>query len=78
MREYGAAFHHRWERLVLIEAAGWAAVEAAVRGEEVGQRKKCKDCGKVHLELFEVDEGAYERWAKATVEKWQNLVEEYM
>lgn len=78
MRERGGKYHHRWERLVLIEVSGRAGKEAEGRGTEgesagtgTGRvRSVCVDCGKVHFELFEVGAGAYEIWVKGVVEKW--------
>ncbi|MBW0531457.1 hypothetical protein O181_071172 [Austropuccinia psidii MF-1] len=59
-------FHHRWERLCLIELSGWAFLQR--------QGKKnlpCLDCGKIHLELFELDKGSFERFIKPMIQKWQ-------
>lgn len=50
VKEHGCPFHHRLERLILIECAGRAAMDSA--GYE---RKACVDCGKTHIELFEVN-----------------------
>ena len=54
--ERGCPFHHRLERLILIEVAGRASLQARARGtESVDAKGKCVDCGKTHCELFEVD-----------------------
>lgn len=50
VNERGCPFHHRLERLILIECAGRAAMENS--GYE---RKACLDCNQVHIELFEVN-----------------------
>lgn len=67
IREEGVRFHHRWERLCLIEIAG-----------KVGEKKekqKCADCEKVHIELFEVSSvGGYEIILDI-VERWMKWVE---
>jgi hypothetical protein len=82
-------FHHRWERLVLIEAAGRAKL---VNPGATGQKGKCTDCGKTHCELFEVHRclcctalalrslshshrGAYEAWVIECITRWQRWCE---
>lgn len=57
---------------MLIEVAGRAGMEAEERRRGVGSKEKpvCEDCGKVHVELFEVGEGAYEDWVREVVERW--------
>lgn len=59
---------------MLIEVAGRAGMEAEERGKLVGSKgrgkRTCGDCGKVHLELFEVRGGAYEEWVREVVERW--------
>jgi hypothetical protein len=76
--DLGAPFNFRWERLVLIETAGRAALEAIARGDQPGKRRllRCGDCGKRHSELFEVDKGAYERWVFNLVLRWERWVRE--
>ena len=73
--ERGAPNHHRWERLCLIELAGVAALQAYKRQELDSARQKCSDCGKVHVELFLVDRGSYEREIIDLVLRWQRFVE---
>ncbi|ORY73249.1 hypothetical protein BCR35DRAFT_293838 [Leucosporidium creatinivorum] len=69
--ERGTRNHHRWERLVLIEVAGRAEMEMTLLGGGGGGgRKECRDCGRVHLELFEVGEGAFDEWVAEVVERW--------
>lgn len=75
--ERGCRHHHRWERLILIEVAGRAAMEAEETGSpggespsEKGKGKKCADCDRVHVELFEVGARAYEEWVREVVERW--------
>lgn len=73
MSERGVKYHHRWERLVLIEVRGRAGIEADLRSLSVGrqrERKVCGDCQRVHFELFEVGEGAYEIWVREVVQRW--------
>ncbi|KAM0788536.1 hypothetical protein ACM66B_001664 [Microbotryomycetes sp. NB124-2] len=67
--EEGLPNHRKWERLCLIELAGRS--EQFLRGSSgnVGSTR-CKDCGKVHVELFELDSGAYDDWVKEMVERW--------
>lgn len=73
--DQGAKYHTRWERLCLIELAGIAAVQAQQReGDEV-TRQACADCGKIHVELFLVDSGSYERHIREMVLRWQRFVE---
>lgn len=46
-------FHHRWERLVLLEVGGRASMSGyAPDGMRKKERSPCEDCGKVHIELF--------------------------
>lgn len=69
----GLPNHHRWERLVLIEIAGRAASQATYRPEppgSAGGTRNCRDCGSLHLELFEVDAGAYELWIDEVIQRW--------
>jgi hypothetical protein len=70
--ERGGRNHRRWERLVLIEVAGRAALEATTRNGSIGTKAKeaCADCGKRHCELFEVGMGAYEKWGCEVVQRW--------
>lgn len=75
--ERGCRHHHRWERFILIEVAGRAAMEAEETGSpggaspsEKGKGKKCADCDRVHVELFEVGARAYEEWVREVVERW--------
>lgn len=56
----GTKHHHKWERLCLIEVAGRASSD----------KTECADCGKVHVELFHVESGAYELWVRDIVERW--------
>lgn len=70
----GVQYHHRWERLLLIEIAGRAEMESAsVGGGRV--RSKCVDCGKSHCELFEVGATSLEEWVVEVVEKWMKYVD---
>lgn len=71
--QQGLPHHHRWERLVLIEVAGRAEVELGSQGED-GERKACADCGRKHLELFEVPVGAFDEWVAEVVERWGRWV----
>lgn len=73
-------FHHRWERLCLIELNAWSDLQASQRNQllkkkneatEVEGNEKCVDCGKIHMELFVLDEGSYERFIKQMILKWQ-------
>ena len=70
--QQGSPNHHRWERLVLIEVAGRAEIELGSRGD--AGRKTCTDCGRRHLELFEVPEGAFDDWVVEVVERWGRWV----
>ncbi|KAM0754918.1 hypothetical protein T439DRAFT_309764 [Meredithblackwellia eburnea MCA 4105] len=75
----GARHHHRWERLILIEVAGRAFLEAEERAKNTGngspasktKKSVCADCGKGHLELFEVSATAYDDWVMEIVERWE-------
>ena len=81
----GTPHHHRWERLMLIEVAGRASLEAEqrARGSAAGGspavRGKvdsvCRDCGKMHQELFEVGTSAYEDWVMEIIERWMRWCE---
>ena len=71
----GAPNHRRWERLCLIELAGVAALQAAQRGTVESAREQCKDCGKIHIEMFLVDKSAYEQEVRDLVLRWQRFVE---
>lgn len=70
--EQGAKNSHRWERLCLVELAGRAL---SARKEE----GKCRECGKKHLECFEVQRGAVSAggaagsgWSvREVVERWE-------
>lgn len=74
--EKGVPNHHRWERLMLIEVAGRAGMEADGRGKSSGKPTNfCGDCGKKHVELFEVYEGAWEDWVREVVERWMRWCE---
>jgi hypothetical protein len=63
---------------MLIEVAGRAGMEAAER-ERIGGtdargrkgKKVCRDCGRSHVELFEVSESAYEEWVQEIVARWE-------
>ena len=73
--DQGAKYHQRWERLCLIELAGRAAVQAQNRQDDEIARQACVDCGKIHVELFLVDKGSYERDIREMVLRWQKFVE---
>ena len=75
--ETGTRNHHRWERLCLIEVAGIAALHAGNRNEPEQLRQKCSDCGKIHVELFLLNEGSYEREIRDVVLRWQRFVETF-
>ncbi|KAJ8295727.1 hypothetical protein OF846_001087 [Rhodotorula toruloides] len=68
----GGRNSHRWERLCLVELAGRAL---SARKEE----GKCRECGKRHLECFEVQRGAVAaggagegEWnVKEVVQRWE-------
>lgn len=61
----GIRFHKRWERLTLIELAGWQSLQ-----RQGHPKSACVDCGKVHVELFELDLGSFDRVVKPLIEKW--------
>lgn len=77
----GLECHHRWERLCLLEVAGWALLQKAQRdrideasGEmtsKMNVKVGCEDCGRVHVELFELDQGSYETFVRELIVKWQ-------
>ncbi|KAI5479071.1 hypothetical protein MNV49_004353 [Pseudohyphozyma bogoriensis] len=83
--DQGLQYHHRWERLMLIEVAGRAAKEAEEREKLLGggfgsgkSKKVCADCGKAHVELFEVNAGAYEDWVQDVIERWGRWVSDVL
>lgn len=63
----GIRHHHRWERLCLIEIASMASEMEGSGGGRV--RKPCVDCGKSHLELFELAVGALDS-VLDIIERW--------
>lgn len=74
--DIGGPFHMRWERLCLLELAGWEAVEGADDDDFAGgvrrrRGKQCADCGKLHVELFAFPTGAFERRVRDVVLRWQ-------
>jgi hypothetical protein len=73
--EQGANHHQRWERLCLIELAGIAAIQGRDRHDEEIARQACVDCGKIHIELFLVNKGSYEKDIREMVLRWQRFVE---
>lgn len=73
--EAGAPYHHRWERLCLIELAGVAALQAERRSDAEQVKQRCPDCKRIHAELFLVDKGTYEREVLDIVTRWQRFVE---
>lgn len=77
INERGVAYHHRWERLCLIECAGRAEQEAEARAESgKGRvRKQCRDCLKAHTELFEIDAEEGFEWVVEIVERWMRWVQ---
>lgn len=60
----------------MIEVAGRASLTLGGRGE--GGKKVCKDCGKKHVELFEVEEGAFEEWVEEVVCRWMRWCEDVL
>ncbi|GAA5866199.1 hypothetical protein JCM1840_005110 [Sporobolomyces johnsonii] len=81
--ERGTGYHHRWERLCLVEVAARASMHSRARGEPTStstptEKEKCRDCGKRHLECFEVGKDAFEDpvdggggWVREIVERWE-------
>ncbi|GAA5923963.1 hypothetical protein JCM1841_000120 [Sporobolomyces salmonicolor] len=81
--ERGTGYHHRWERLCLVEVAGRASMRATSSAgkERERERENCRDCGKRHLECFEVGRDAFEGvdgggagaggWVREVVERWE-------
>jgi len=63
----GSRFHRKWERLVLIELAGWASLRLPLPNSA---KSPCIDCRKIHSELFALRRGDYETLVKPTIEKW--------
>lgn len=60
----------------MIELAGIAAVQSRDRQEDEGlARQACIDCGKIHVELFLVNKGSYEKDIRDMVLRWQRFVE---
>ncbi|GAA5840695.1 hypothetical protein JCM11251_004184 [Rhodosporidiobolus azoricus] len=72
----GTKNHHRWERLCLIEIAGRAAL---LDSFDEKARQVCADCGKRHVECFEVPRGVFSGgeegeggWeVEEVVERWE-------
>ncbi|CAH7690089.1 hypothetical protein PPACK8108_LOCUS25328 [Phakopsora pachyrhizi] len=80
--EPGIRFHERWEKVCLIELAAWSDLQKSNRSnyqpssdsprpQHTPRRNACKDCGKVHCEIFEFDQGSYERLVRPTILKWE-------
>ncbi|KNZ52283.1 uncharacterized protein VP01_362g25 [Puccinia sorghi] len=63
----GMRFHRKWERLVLLELAGWASIRLPLHNS---QKSPCIDCGKLHTEIFALLKGDYETLVKPIIEKW--------
>ncbi|PLW23264.1 hypothetical protein PCASD_16433 [Puccinia coronata f. sp. avenae] len=70
---HGARFHRKWERLVLLELAGWAALQLPHDNTKTNSNRKlpCIDCGKTHTEIFLLPLGSYERLVSPLIERWQ-------
>ncbi|KAK4050917.1 hypothetical protein OIO90_004893 [Microbotryomycetes sp. JL221] len=80
--KHGLSNHRKWERLCLIELDGRAQQFQIRQQQQQHQsqqpsralssrgQKECIDCGKVHVELFEFEKGAYDDWIKDLVERW--------
>lgn len=86
----GLVNHKKWERLCLIELAGRSIEQSSSaagssprnnnnskgksKGKDGKDEGKCRDCGKRHLELFQVDKDAYDDWIVELVERWGRFV----
>ncbi|KAA1136518.1 hypothetical protein PGTUg99_034578 [Puccinia graminis f. sp. tritici] len=62
----GIRFHRKWERLTLVELTGWAQLHFPAHDP----KSPCIDCAKVHVEIFFLKLGSYEKLVKPTILKW--------
>jgi hypothetical protein len=62
----GIRFHRKWERLTLVELAGWAHLHFPTHDH----KSPCIDCARVHHEIFFLKLGSYENLVKPIILKW--------
>ena len=67
----GISNHKKWERLVLIELAGRSSLSPFTT--PTATKHQCVDCDRIHCEIFQVDEGAYEEWVVEVIWRWMSF-----